>query len=252
MARPKMIVYQQASVDGRLAVSPETLLLFGDERWNAVAGHTQEIWNWVRAAYQPQVILEGSGSFCLEGGIPEALPPVHGDPTSLYQDFLPEHIVNRSGHRGWFTVVDSRGRGRWYYKEFPDPEWQGWYLLVLVCHQTPPDYLAYLRREDIPYLIAGEERVDLNLAVQRLADQMGATCIVSEAGGRLNGGLLRADLVDEIHIETIPALIGGTTTSALFTAPDLQANDLPTRLKLISVQVREDDHIWSHYRVLRD
>jgi hypothetical protein len=38
MDRPKIVVHQTASVDGKLATAPGVLLLFGDERWQAVAG----------------------------------------------------------------------------------------------------------------------------------------------------------------------------------------------------------------------
>lgn len=101
------------------------------------------------ATHRPQAFLEGSGSFMLEGQTAERLPPVAGDAQALYQDYLPEAVVRRPGHRGWFTVVDGRGRVRWTFKEYPAEEWQGWHLLVLVALHTPPEYLAYLRRCDI-------------------------------------------------------------------------------------------------------
>jgi 2,5-diamino-6-(ribosylamino)-4(3H)-pyrimidinone 5'-phosphate reductase len=47
---------------------------------------------------------------------------------------------------------------------------------------------------------------------------------VSEAGGRLNGALLRAGLVDGLHIITIPALIGGLATPSIIEGAAL---DLP-------------------------
>ena len=46
--------------------------------------------------------------------------------------------------------------------------WAGWHLLVLVSRATPPAYLAYLRDEEIPYLVTGEERVDLGQALAKL------------------------------------------------------------------------------------
>ncbi len=38
MSRPKVVIYGQASMDGRLTLAPDVLLMFGDERWEAVAG----------------------------------------------------------------------------------------------------------------------------------------------------------------------------------------------------------------------
>ncbi|MBN2146736.1 MAG: hypothetical protein JW726_05075, partial [Anaerolineales bacterium] len=160
MERPYIVVNQQASVDGRLAISPDKLLLFGDERWNTIAGADSTFWEQIKTTHKPQTVLEGSGSFCPLDQPPDPLPPVEGSPVSLYQDYLPSSILNRPGHAGWFSVVDGRGRVRWAYKEYPDPAWAGWYPLVLVCRQTPPESLAYLQREEVPYLVAGQQRVD--------------------------------------------------------------------------------------------
>jgi riboflavin biosynthesis pyrimidine reductase len=247
MNKPRVIVHNTASVDGRITLAPGALLLFGDERWEAVAGSSNEAYETLKSVFQPDAILEGSGSFVAEGTESPPLPPADGDASALYQDFLPEAVVNRPGHRGWFTVVDGRGRVRWFYKEYPGEEWAGWHLLVLAGQHTPPAYLAYLRRENIPYLVAGRGRVDLDLALSKLNRMLGVQRVLSTAGGRLNGALLRAGLVDEISIELFPAVIGGPDTPSLFDAPALEPNEWPVRLKLISAQAQADDHVWLRY-----
>jgi riboflavin biosynthesis pyrimidine reductase len=146
--------------------------------------------------------------------------------------------------------VDSRGRVRWAYKEWPEEEWAGWHLLVFVSHRTPPEYLAYLQRENIPYLVAGEERVDLHQALEKLGSQLGVTCVLSTSPGKLGGALLRAGLVDEINIEFFPAVIGGTDTPALFESPALKSDEWPTQLKLISAQVQAEGRVWLCYQVV--
>ena len=65
-------------------------------------------------------------------------------------------------------------------------------MLHLTSHAAPPEYLAFLRREKIPYLISGERHVDLSSAMLKLNTQLGVKCLVSTAGGKLNGALLRA------------------------------------------------------------
>ncbi len=249
MNKPKVVVFQSASVDGKLTLAPDVLLLRGDERWQAVAGSDQEAYQAVKSLFKPQAILEGSGSVVLEG---EASPPLEAArpvDESLYQDFLPEAVVHPDGPRYWFTVVDSRGRVRWIYKEFPGEEWQGWYLLVLVARQTPPEYLAYLQAENIPYLVCGDRQVDLAGALEKMQDRLGVTCLVSTAGSRLNGALLRAGLVDEVNIEFFPAIIGGSETPALFGGPALLPDQVPAKLRLIAAQVRADGKIWLRYQV---
>jgi len=250
MAKPKLIVHNTASLDGRLTLAPDVLLLYGDPRWQVVAGEAQAGYRWIMDRFQPQVLLEGSGSLVLSGGEPEPLPAAEEGIGTLYEDYLPEAIVRVDG-RKWLSIVDSRGAVRWMYKEYPGEEWAGWYLLVLVALDTPAEYLAYLRRESIPYLVAGQERVDLRLALEKLGAALGVETVVSTAGGRLNGALLRAGLVDEISVEFCPAVIGGKGTPALFDAPPLGPDELPVRLELFQHELRPDGKLWVHYGVRR-
>lgn len=254
MDRPKVIVLNSASVDGKITVSPDRLLLYGDERWKAIEGSSDmNVFEWLKAAHHPQATLEGSGSFVREQDEPAPLPPFEGDVRRLYQDFLPDAVVQHPGHRRWFTAVDGRGRIRWLYKDdFPDPAWEGWHLLVLVGRDTPVEYLAYLQAEDIPYLVAGNERVDLGLALRKMKAELDVNCVLSTAGGRLNGALLRRGLVDEINIEFLPAVIGGYATPGLFTAPELESHEWPVQLTVISAHVQTSGRVWLRYRVERE
>lgn len=247
MNRPKIISYALASLDGRLTVAPEAVLLYGDERWTAAAGQNEDAYAGLMAEFQPQAFLEGSGSFSPPGTPGQPLPPFEGDPAPLYRDFLPEHIVNVPG-RKWFTVVDGGGRVRWFYKEFPGDAWAGWYLLVLVSRATPPEYLAYLQRETIPYLVAGSERVDLAAAFEKMTGLLGVETLVSTAGGHLSGALLRRGLIGETVVDFFPALIGGERTPALFNAPDLQPGEKPVKLELLAHRLLPSGHIRLHYR----
>ena len=252
MSRPTVVVCQQASVDGRLAVSPGKLLLYGDVRWEAIAGPLDfDAFQWLRTSHDVQATLEGSGSLVREEDEPEPLPPIEGDPAPLYEDFLPAAVLRRPDHRGWFTLVDGRGRVRQWIKDggvFGEA-WAGWHLLILAGRHTPTSYLAALRDLEIPYLVAGQGRVDLRMALEKMGSLLGVTSLLSTAGGRLNGALLRDGLIDEINIEFLPAIIGGRETPSLFDAPVLGPDEWPTRLELLSAQVQAGGRVWLRYRV---
>ena len=106
------------------------------------------------------VILEGSNSFVARdaGGI-DAVPSTPED--ELYEDFFPNRVISRfkrwDGHRrqpragGLATYPPGR-------HPCPGPR---------AGRRTPAGYLAFLRERDVPYLVVGESRVDLDLALRR-------------------------------------------------------------------------------------
>lgn len=213
--RPHVIVSTTASADGRVTLSrAERLLEEGpNHTWRASwPPDTEEVLARRAAAtergHHQTVVLEGSGTFVADDAGPLALPHTDLDPDELRTDFLPRRSVR------WFAVVDGRGRVPWTHQGDAETS-----LLVLTSRSTPLRYLAYLRREQIPYLVVGDEQVDLSTALVKIRELLGATCVVSEGGGGLNGALFDAGLVDELHVVTIPSLVGGLDTPSIMDGP---------------------------------
>ncbi|MEO3785239.1 dihydrofolate reductase family protein [Actinocorallia sp. B10E7] len=175
------MAHNSSSVDGRISLSPGVLLMT-DERWPVF---TDSGYADVKRRHHPQAILEGSGSFVTDDSVGEELPPSAETAEVLQQHYLPDHITALAAN-GWLVVPDSRGRVRWTCKQFPGPDWEGWHLLVLVAAATPLAYLSFLRREGIPYLMVGDQRVDLRAALEELGDRLGVQTVVSTGGGRLS------------------------------------------------------------------
>ncbi|WP_427164269.1 RibD family protein [Streptomyces sp. C1-1] len=242
--RPRVVTHNSASVDGRIALSAGLLLMM-DERWPVLPGSTYAD---VKRRHHPQVILEGSGSFVTDDQVVDPLPEPARTPAALREHYLPPEAVALAT-AGWLVVPDSRGRVRWMYKQFPGPDWEGWHLLVLASRSTPLAYLSFLRDKGIPYLVTGDDQVDLPAALTRLQEFLGVETVLSTGGGRLNGALLRAGLVDEIEIEIVPIAVGGTSTPALFTAPDLPKDGTPKALRLIAAEPRPQDRLLLRYEV---
>jgi 2,5-diamino-6-(ribosylamino)-4(3H)-pyrimidinone 5'-phosphate reductase len=253
LGRPRVVVSSVMSADGRLTLSSGQLLVHSETNrvWRSVQPPSAQAVEDARSAlldrlYQPQVVLEGSGTFVTDDAGPLTGLPAVDPAEDLHADYLPDEVVQDPDSDKWFAVVDGRGRVRWTMKSSGD-----YHLLILVARATPAAYLAYLRAEGIPYLVVGEERVDLGTALRRMADKLGVTCVVSKAGGGLNGALLREGLVEELQIVVFPALIGGRGTPALFDGPQLTGGQLPTPLRLLSVHAETDGLLWLRYEVLR-
>ena len=250
--RPQVITLMSASVDGRTALGP------GRSQWeelddprSAVSEGSGEIWEHVEAAldalHAPQVKMLGSESIVKASEHLEPLHPIEGDTEWLYADYLPEEVVRNAGISVWLVSPDSRGRLRSGYKGTETP---GHHSLHLVSRKTPAAYLSLLHEQSIPYLVAGTDRVDLPRAVASLGSVLGVRTILSIGGGRLNGALLRAGLIDEVNVIVRPELIGGRATPTLFDCPDLEAEQWPVRLELIHARQEMERFLWLRYHVV--
>ena len=87
--------------------------------------------------------------------------------------------------------------------------------------------------------------------MQKLCCKVGVKAARLWGGGTLNGAMLRADLIDELHLIMWPIIIGGDATPTLADCPDLTASDRPARLKLISAEPQAEGNLWLHYKVER-
>lgn len=238
LGRPRVITHNVSSLDGRLGL-PRVLLLHGDQRWSAIGGDAAtDMWG----LHEPQVQLEGSNSFVPRDAPGAELPPAPSG-VHLHTHFLPEEIVTPG--RRFFAVVDSRGRVRWKQKVGEHEE----HLMILASEVTPSSYLAFLRDEAIPYLVAGTDRVDLPRALELLRVRLAVTTVVASGGGMLNGALLRAKLVDEVDIDFLPAIIGGGGAPMLFNGAALGPEETPARLTPIVVRQRPNGGIFVRYAV---
>lgn len=246
--RPRVVVHNVASIDGRLTLAPGLNLMAGDERWTAMTADLPDPYAWARTTHEPQMFLEGSGSFLnpVAGALQGAEPAP--EPEGVH--FLPDDIVAVPGRR-WFAVVDGAGAVDLQFTEWPDAAWAGWHSLVLTSQAAPPAHLALLRQRHIPYLVVGARRVALGRAFDLLHTLLGVETVVSTGGGRLGGALLRQGLVDEIDVELLPWAIGGRGTPALFDAAPLEPGEWPTRLELLSSEVVGRGRVRLRYRVVR-
>lgn len=246
--RVRVVVSVEGSVDGRLAFSRDRLLMYGDNGEQWALFKPESAWRLasaIEALHDHQATLCGSGSLVPDDAGPlDGLPAVT-DAAGVYEDFLPDASVRRTGRTKWFTVPDSRGRVRWHTKTQGELD-----VLVLVSRSTPADYLAYLRDEGICYLVVGDNRVDFAEAFDRMRDSLGVTCALSTGGGELNAALLRAGLVDEINVIVLPMAIGGMGTPSVVDGAQLGPDQQPTRLRLMSSQTEDDGAIWLRYEVV--
>ena len=253
MERPRVVMSVGASADGKVTLTRQQILMDqpSGKLWASLSPPPtdpvqEDFLETARRHYGCNAVLEGSGSLVNEGAEPPPLPVFTGDPSEMYTHHLPPDITGQpSPPHMWFITVDGRGRVRW------TEDHQDWDVLVLVCRTTPADYLAYLRRDRICYLVAGDDRVVLVEAVGLLGTLLGITCVLSTAGGGLIGALVRADLIDELSLTIAPALVGGFDTPSVLDGPSLAVGQEATPLRLLAVHADLGGSVRLHYQVIR-
>ena len=206
---PRVIVHNGVSLDGRIDWFTGDIDLYYSlvDQW------------------PHQVVLTGA----------DTMLAAVGDEPEAEEDMTPAP-VSPNDARPLCAVVDSRGRLRRWHVFRRMPYWRG--LVALCSRATPQEYLDYLGARQIDVIITGEERVDLEAALEEM--------------NRRYGALFRAGLVDEVSILIHPALVGGTSPRSFYRAPDLESAEGVIPLRLIHVERLEGDVVWLRYEVVKD
>jgi riboflavin biosynthesis pyrimidine reductase len=139
-------------------------------------------------------------------------------------------------------AVDASGRLAWESNDIA-----GDHVVAVLSERVSDDYLGFLRSRAVSYIIAGRDDVDLAMAVDKVGTQFGVRTLMLEGGGRINGAMLLAGLIDEISVLIVPVADGRAGVPTLFDLDDGQT--LGARLRLDSIERREGDLLWARYRV---
>lgn len=221
MTLPYVVIHNAVSIDSRLDLANVDV-----ELYYQLISH----WN-------EDLTLAGSRTILMA---PDEIPP---EDDSAFEP----PVKDPADRRPLLAVVDSRGAVRvWHYLR-KQPYWRS--MMALCSKSTPKEYLDYLEKRHIDYIIAGDDRVDLRAALEELHQSYGVRRIRVDSGGMLNGILLREGLVDEVSLLVHPQLVGGTSPRSFFRAPDLTSPEGVIAARLESVETLQGGIVWLRYRV---
>jgi 2,5-diamino-6-(ribosylamino)-4(3H)-pyrimidinone 5'-phosphate reductase len=225
--RPRVICHMVASIDGRIVVDgwPRS----DAERREYEAVHTAygaDGWICGRVTMEP-----------MAGQVrPEA------DVAREHAGAARDDFRAPGEHDSFAFAIDPSGRLAWQSNDV-----DGDHVVAVLSERVSDEYLAFLRERGVSYILAGARDVDLTLALEKIGAQFGVRTLLLEGGGRINGGMLRAGLIDDVSVLVAPVADGRIGTPALF---DMDGSDAtPRRLSLQAVERRADDLLWLRYRV---
>jgi len=216
------------SIDGRIVV----------DRWpEAVSSALRTAYEQVHASYDAQGWI--CGRITMEPFAKGVRP--ESDVAREYAARTPREDFRAPGDFDSFAfAVDPRGRLAWESNDI-----SGDHVVAILSERVSDDYLALLRARGVSYLLAGGAEVDLSLALEKIGSRFGVRTLMLEGGGRINGGFLRAGLVDEVSLLIAPVADGAEGEPSLFDVSDSRAY----RLVLESFERRAEDILWLRYRV---
>lgn len=226
--RPRVICHMLASADGRIVV----------DRW-PISAEGRRQYELVHAIY------EADGWICGRVTMEPFAGGVRSDEEVAREHAggAPREDFRAPGaHDSFAFAIDASGRLAWASNDI-----DGDHVVAILSERVSDEYLAFLRERGVSYLLAGAREVDLPLALETIGTRFGVRTLLLEGGGKINGGMLRAGLIDEVSLLLAPVADGRIGTPALF---DVDGDDVtPRRLALQSVERRADDVVWLRYRV---
>jgi 2,5-diamino-6-(ribosylamino)-4(3H)-pyrimidinone 5'-phosphate reductase len=221
---PKVILHTAMSLDGRITNFPADL----------------EFYYGLAAQWNPDAILFGSGTVLAAVRDNPALefPPEHEEM------FTPPEDV-QADPRPLLVIADSRGIVRCWDAIRKWPYMRD--VLALCSSSTPQEYLGYLVDRRIGTIISGDDRIDMQAALEALNRQYGVKVLRVDSGGTLNSVLLHAGLVDEISVLIHPFIAGGKADPTLSDPLKAGIPELQVPLMLQNTEIVGDGIVWARY-----
>ena len=226
--RPRVVCHMMASTDGRIVADGWPIDAATRRQYEQVhASYAADGWLCGRVTMEP-----------FAGGVrPEAEVAREHPGGAPRADF-----VAPGDHDSYAFALDASGRLAWTSSDV-----DGDHVVAILSERVSDEYLAFLRERGVSYLLAGARDVDLADALERIGARFGVRTLMLEGGGKINGALLAAGLVDEVSLLVVPVADGRMGTPALF---DVEAEGVaPRRLALEHVERRAADVLWLRYRV---
>ena len=128
-------------------------------------------------------------------------------PNPVRMDFM----LDEEYMSGFYAVAfDTNGKLGWKSNKIIDPDgdpgYDGAQIIEVLSENVDERYLGFLEELEIPYIFAGEDKIDIQLALFKLKNIVGVDTLLLEGGSIINGAFQRANAIDELSLVTAPVI----------------------------------------------
>ena len=148
----------------------------------------------------------------------------------------------------YYVSIDPSGRLGWESATLTYQTTTA-HVLEVLTGRASNAYKAFLHGLGISYIIAGEESLDIALALQKLKDLFGIELLMLGGGGVLNWSFIQAGMCDEVSLVIAPCADGSTKTQTVFQVKDGLSTDTPVGFTLKSAEALDGSAVWLRYTV---
>lgn len=136
---------------------------------------------------------------------------------------------------------DRYGKVAWK-NSFIDDQDPGYvaHVIEILTRKVDKRYLSYLKKRNISYIFAGDDDLDINLALEKLYQLFNIKTILLEGGSVINSAFINHDDIDELSIVLVP-LTGEKGDKPLYDGIEVK------RYNLIKCDVY-NDYIYLNYK----
>jgi 2,5-diamino-6-(ribosylamino)-4(3H)-pyrimidinone 5'-phosphate reductase len=162
-----------------------------------------------------------------------------GIPDEVQSDF---EQPQRDEALPWWVIVDSGGRLKGMLHTCRRFEYCR-DVIILISKSTPSDYIIHLEKRNYRFIVAGNDKVDIKLALALLSEQFSIKKMLTDTGRVLGNILINLGLVKEISLLIHP-LIVGEKNYPMFSDVEETLN-----LKLTNSESYDNGCVWNVYKL---
>jgi 2,5-diamino-6-(ribosylamino)-4(3H)-pyrimidinone 5'-phosphate reductase len=214
-----------ASVDGRIVV----------DNWNVSRKGFDE--------YERTGSLHRADAWMCGRITMESLASKSRRPSKRTKQSIPktDFVANRES-KSYAIAIDPSGKINWASNQIDSD-----HIIAVLTERVSSDYLAFLQSKKVSYLFGGKAGIDLDKVLEKLTKEFEIKKLLLEGGGKINGAMLGAGLIDELSFLVAPVADGSVGAPTLF---DVEAPSWKTcQLELLSTRKVGGGVLWLRYKV---